>query len=172
MPEDSIAFDINPQEVAGHDGHTHFEQTLERAMGALNNAVVSFDDTKDMTRLMRSEQDSLADLQTSIDKEELAYTHTLIELYGTPYADDIGPGKTYIQGYQGPDLLHYSYVDLPETVFPSLWSYQEELEWELEINDVSDKFVAPAAGLDAAASGGGAVELILWISLWISQRWT
>jgi len=159
MPEDSIAFDINPQEVAGHDGHTHFEQTLERAMGALNNAVVSFDDTKDMTRLMRSEQDSLADLQTSIDKEELAYTHTLIELYGTPYADDIGPGKTYIQGYQGPDLLHYSYVDLPETVFPSLWSYQEELEWELEINDVSDKFVAPAAGLDAAASGGGADTL-------------
>ncbi|MBT7534991.1 MAG: hypothetical protein HN610_05455, partial [Verrucomicrobia bacterium] len=155
MPEDSIAFDINPQEVAGHDGHTHFEQTLERAMGALNNAVVSFDDTKDMTRLMRSEQDSLADLQTSIDKEELAYTHSLVELYGTPYADDIGPGKTYNQEYAGPDLLHYSYVDLPETVFPSLWSYQEELEWTLEINDVSDKFVAPAAGSDAASSGAG-----------------
>jgi hypothetical protein len=155
MPKDSIAFDLNPQEVAGHDGHTHFEQTLERAMGALNNAVVSFDDTKDMTRLMRSEQDSLAELQTSIDKEELAFTQTLIELYGTPYTDDIGPGKTYAQGYIGPDLLHYSYVDLPETVFPSLWSYQEELEWTLEINDVSDKFVAPAAGSDTAASAFG-----------------
>ena len=28
-----------------------------------------------------------------------------------PYPDDIGPGKTYKQGYDGPDLYHYMYVD-------------------------------------------------------------
>ena len=31
-----------------------------------------------------------------------------------PYADDIGVGKTYKQGYDGPDLLHYVYVDSDE----------------------------------------------------------
>ena len=54
---------------------------------------------------MRSEQDSLEDLQTAIDEQERAYTNSLIELYGTPYTDDIGTGKFYPQGYSGPDLF-------------------------------------------------------------------
>ena len=35
-----------------------------------------------------------------------AYTNALIELYGTPYSDDIGTGKLYPQGYSGPDFFH------------------------------------------------------------------
>ena len=62
---------------------------------------------------MRSEQDSLADLQATTEQQELAYKYELIELYGTPYSDDIGPGKTYKQGYDGPDLYHYMYIDEP-----------------------------------------------------------
>jgi hypothetical protein len=33
---------------------------------------------------MRSEQDSLSGFRTAVDKQELAYTNALIELYGTP----------------------------------------------------------------------------------------
>jgi hypothetical protein len=111
VPEDGLAFDLNPNLIVGVEGGTHFEQIYSRATKALNNAVVAFDDAKDVTRLMRSEQDSLAELQASIAQQELAYTNALIELYGTPYSDDIGVGKTYKQGFAGPDLFHYMYVD-------------------------------------------------------------
>ena len=48
--------------------------------------------------------------------QELAYNNQLIEIYGTPYPDDIGPGGFYPQGYTGPDLhIHYMYVDDPDT---------------------------------------------------------
>ncbi len=114
MPEGGIAFDINPVLVTGPASQTHFEQIYDRAVKALRNAVAAFDDAKDVTRLMRSEEDSLADFQTQVARQELAYKHALIELYGTPYPDDLGPGRTYRSGYDGPDLLHYMYVDLPE----------------------------------------------------------
>src|SRR5215471_5481575 len=64
---------------------------------------------------MRSEEDSLADFQAGVVAQELAYNNQLIELYGTPYPNDMGPGKTYPQGYNGPDLLHYTYVENPDT---------------------------------------------------------
>jgi hypothetical protein len=117
VPEDGMAFDINPNQVTADSNGTHFEQIYQRAKVALNNAVAAFDDAKDVTRLMRSEQDSLSEIRDGIAKQESAYTQALIELYGTPYADDIGVGKTYKQGYEGPDLLHYGYVDLPEQNF-------------------------------------------------------
>ncbi|MBI4327877.1 MAG: hypothetical protein HY674_21815, partial [Chloroflexi bacterium] len=136
LPQGGLAFDINPNAVVGTDNGTHFEQVYQRAKVALNNALAAFDDAKDVTRLMRSEQDSLADFQATVARQEQAYTNALIELYGTPYPDDIGPGKTYKQGYAGPDLVHYMHVDLPETIFPELWSYTETDRIEVEINNV------------------------------------
>jgi hypothetical protein len=136
----SLAFDIDPTQITGPAALTHFEQIYGRAKGALNNALAAFDDAKDVTRLLRSEQDSLAELQTSIGNQELSFTNLLIEIYGTPYPDDIGPGKTYKQGYAGPDIVHYTYAELPETVFPELWSYTEANRLVLEINDVPKNF--------------------------------
>jgi len=136
IPEDGLAFDLNPNLVVGQPEGAHFEQIYQRALVALNNAVTAFDDAKDVTRLMRSEQDSLAELQNSVLLQEQAYTNALIELYGTPYPEDIGPGKTYRQGYEGPDFLHYSYVDLPEYDIPEMWSYSNTTSWEFGIRDV------------------------------------
>ncbi len=136
VPEGGLAFDINPSAVVGTDNGTHFEQVFQRAKVALNNAVAAFDDAKDVTSLMRSEQDSLADLQAAVAKQELAYNNALIELYGTAYPDDIGPGKTYRQDYSGPDLMHYMYVDLPEINFPTVWNYTTQEEFEIDLQDV------------------------------------
>ena len=120
LSENSIPFDISPGGgvpfATGAD--SHFEQIYRRAIGALNNAVIAFDDAKDITRQMRTEQDTLTDFQAALDSEELAYKNTLIELYGTPYPDDIGPGKTYVTGYDGPDLIHFMYVELTAMDIP------------------------------------------------------
>ncbi|RKX47384.1 MAG: hypothetical protein DRP64_01190, partial [Verrucomicrobia bacterium] len=123
VPEDTIALDIDP-DVAEE---THFEQIYGRATRALNNALAAFDDAKDVTRLMRSEQDSLAGLQTRVAEQELAFRNSLIELYGTPYPDDMGPGRTWKQDYDGPDTIHYMYVETPELPFDSLWHYPGDL---------------------------------------------
>lgn len=123
VPQGALAMDINPNTVIGPDGGTHFEQIYDRTIVALNNAVAAFDDAKDVTRLMRSEQDSLVKLQTRVAEQELAYRNSLIELYGTPYPDDMGAGKTWKQDYDGPDTIHFMYVELPEIPFPSLWNY-------------------------------------------------
>jgi hypothetical protein len=120
VPQDGIAFDIDPNAVLGASSQTHFEQVYQRALVALNNAVTAFDGAKDVTALMRSEQDSLTEFQASVASQELAYTNALIELYGTPYTDDIGAGKTYVQDYAGPDMVHYNYVEIPESTFGGL----------------------------------------------------
>jgi hypothetical protein len=114
LSQNAIPFDIDPLLVTGPNPQTHFEQVYARSVTALNNAVVAFDDAQNVTQLMRSEEDSLADLQAGVTAQELAYNNQLIELYGTPYPDDMGPGKTYAQDYNGPDLLHYTYVETPD----------------------------------------------------------
>lgn len=139
IAERGMAFDINPDLVISN-GLTHFEQVYARAIQTLQNAATAFDDTKEVTSLMRGEIDSLDNLQHAVDDEERAFNNELIEIYGTPYADDIGPGNFFEQGYVGPDLVHYSYVDLPEHTFPGLWSYTETDDFtganKLEIRDV------------------------------------
>lgn len=123
LPKNAVPFDLNPNTVVGNHNGTHFEQIYERAKSALNNAVVAFDDAKDVTRLMRSEEDSLAEYTAGIARQELAYTNLLIEIYGTPYPDDIGVGKTYPQGYAGPDIAHYAYIDQPALDFSKVGGY-------------------------------------------------
>jgi hypothetical protein len=108
----ALAFDISPADVDG--GITHFEQIYSRATIALQNTITAFNNAKTSTQFLRQQEDSLASAREAIDQQEQAYTNQLIEIYGTPYPDDIGPGKTFVQGYAGPDLIHYRYVDVPE----------------------------------------------------------
>jgi hypothetical protein len=141
LPEDTVPFDLNPVGVTAGEGNTHFEQIYTRAKTALQNAVVAFDDAKDVTRLMRSEQDSLADLRAAVDKQELAYTNTLIELFGTPYPEDIGPGRTYRTGFAGPDLVHYMYVDNVELNFNGLLDPAADVTWRIDTQTFTAKWL-------------------------------
>ena len=114
LPQNAIPFDINPYQVTGANPTTHFEQIYSRALVALNNAVVAFDAAANVTQVLRAGNDDQASSQVSIDAQELAFTNQLVGIYGTPYPDDEGPGQTYFQGYNGPDLIHYMYVDRPD----------------------------------------------------------
>ena len=114
VPPNAIPFDINPYQVTGANPQTHFEQIYARAVTALNNAVVAFDDAANVTQVLRAGNDSQQAEQTAIDAQELSFTNQLLDLYGSPYPDDEGPGETYAQGYAGPDLIHYMYVERPD----------------------------------------------------------
>lgn len=118
LPRDSLALDINPSVVTGASPKGHFEQLYDRTVGTLENAAMAFDEARTMSTAIRTEGDSLEELRSNVQDNERALTTRLIELYGTPYTDDIGPGKTYPQDYVGPDLIHYVYVDMPENLTP------------------------------------------------------
>ena len=140
ISEGGLALDLNPNQIGAAQNGTHFEQIYQRAILALQNAVSAFDDAKDVTRMMRSEQDSLVELQASILSQERAYTNALIELYGTPYPDDIGPGKTYKQGYAGPDFINFSIVDPAEIDFPTVWNYSTAESWFFPMMDLAPNY--------------------------------
>lgn len=141
IPATTIPFDLNPLSIANGVKTSHFEQIYERAKEVLKNAVVAFDDAKDVTRLMRSEQDSLADFRNEVAQQELAFNNQLIALYGTPYTDDIGPGKTYATGYTGPDLVHSMYIDNKELSFGSLLDPTTNYVWRIDIQSFTPNWL-------------------------------
>lgn len=109
----AIPFDIDPDRVF-YGKESHFEQIQERAVKALGNAVSAFEHASTGSRALRAQQESVADLQRQVRSQEQDYLNRLIETFGYPYTDDIGPGGSYPAGYEGPDIYHYDYVDVSD----------------------------------------------------------
>jgi hypothetical protein len=128
-----VPFDIDPSAVAA--GRTHFDQINERATEALRNAVAVFDHANASTQLLRRQADEANDFQQRTLDGEADYNNRLIEIFGTPYTDDIGPTGTYPTGYAGPDIYHYDYVDSPEIRVGSS-SQQSSIQLDLAELDV------------------------------------
>ena len=107
-----VTFDIDPTQLDRFN-KTQFEQVWERAMKALSNAVTLWDYANKLNNQLRRSQDSADDVWDASIDEETAFANQLIEIFGYPYIDDIGPGGTYPDGYNGPDIYHYMYMDKP-----------------------------------------------------------
>lgn len=104
-----VPFDISPTEI--DQGKTHFEQIYERAVGAMNNAIAVFNHANNSSQILRRQADSEADFQQQVGEREVDFNNRLIEIFGQPYPEDCGVGRTYPAGYAGPDLYHFAYVD-------------------------------------------------------------
>lgn len=108
-----VPFDIDPS-LLDRFNQTQFEQVSDRAMGALNNARQVWDFANQLTNQMRRNQNEVDDLRRDSNAQENDFSNQLIEIFGYPYSDDIGPGGVYPAGYDGPDLYHYMYIDVPQ----------------------------------------------------------
>ena len=128
-----VPFDIDPGAIAA--GKTHFEQINERANEALKNAVAVFDHANASTQLLRRQADDAAEFKELVVNREADFNSRLIEIFGTPFADDIGPTGTYPTGYDGPDIYHYDYVDSPE-IRGFATSQQPTIQFQLAEIDV------------------------------------
>ncbi|MDT8437620.1 MAG: hypothetical protein RQ729_01270 [Wenzhouxiangellaceae bacterium] len=114
-----VPFDIDPSQLDRFNT-TQFEQIAERAMSALQNAVNVWDFANELTNQLRRNQNTVDDLRRASAAQETDFSNQLIEIFGYPYADDIGPAGTYPAGYNGPDMYNYMLVDVPafaETLF-------------------------------------------------------
>ncbi len=105
-----VPFDIDPNGIDA--GQTHFEQVYQRALRAVHNACLAYDRARGATLALRDQFDSVFELASALAATENDYHNRLIAIYGYPYADDIGPAGTYPQGYDGPDLINWQYLDL------------------------------------------------------------
>jgi hypothetical protein len=85
----------------------------------MNNAMNAFNNASQLTTALRRQQDSDTEFARNIQEQERDYKSRLIEIFGYPYAGDIGPGKTYPSDYDGPDLYHYMYANATELISSS-----------------------------------------------------
>ena len=110
LSENAIPFDIDPDALA--EKNSHFEQILERAEKALANCKTVLDWANVYGARLAQIQENETQTTDDVAAQELSYQNQLIAIYGTPFAGDIGPGGTYPQGYEGPDIYNYNYMDL------------------------------------------------------------
>ena len=115
LTPDAIAFDISSTDLKA--GKSHYEQIYERALRAVLNAKGAFDQAARMSHLLRDQETQMDDYNTAIFDQEWAYNNQLLDIYGTPYPGQIGPGKNYAQGYTGPDFINWFIVDRPTKDF-------------------------------------------------------
>ena len=109
MDENAIAFDLTP--LGSPSESTHYEQIRERAKVAFRNARNILDRAQEYSNRLRMIEESRAGIVDNLDAMEVDLTAELIAIYGRPYTDDVGPGKTYPSDYYGPDLYHYMWMD-------------------------------------------------------------
>ncbi|MFM1770653.1 MAG: hypothetical protein RJA22_3182 [Verrucomicrobiota bacterium] len=115
LDPDAMAFDLNPfYDSVWWERMGQFQQVFDRAVDAANNAraALSYAARADQ-QLQRIANDTRA-LQESALLQDLDYRNRLIQIYGTPYQGTIGAGKIFAEGYAGPDLVTYAYIDSAE----------------------------------------------------------
>ena len=88
-------------------GKSAFELALERTKIALERA----EEAQRETIIARSEIRRIVNesrtIKEALGDEEFGLEGSLIEMFGTPFGSDIGAGRTYDAGYDGPDLQRY-----------------------------------------------------------------
>jgi hypothetical protein len=109
LAKNVLPFDIDPTAIS--QGKTHFEQVYDRAVKALNSAIQVFNHANNATQLLRRQADSAQKFHDTVADSEADFNNRLIEIFGYPYSDDIGPNGAYPSGYVGPDIYHFDYVD-------------------------------------------------------------
>lgn len=113
LSEYAIPFDITPLGVDNGTA-THFEQISGRAQTALENAAKVLDRAQTLSARLRMIQNAESDEEEALSETEESYNQQLIQIFGYPYENDIGPAGTYVQGYNGPDLIHFMWTDLKQ----------------------------------------------------------
>ncbi len=117
LARDMVPFDIDPAFNtigSGIQGKTHFEQIYDRAAVALQNVEGVWDYANKTSNMLRQNENTLYEFSGDVYVQELDYMNRLIEIYGYPYSGDMGPTGTYPSDYDGPDLLHYMWLDKTE----------------------------------------------------------
>ncbi|WP_411845984.1 LamG domain-containing protein [Roseibacillus persicicus] len=111
---DSIPFDIDPvlADRTHEESATHFEQVYQRATRAAGNTKKTFDYANGIASQLRQTEATSETLRQNAIDQDRSLRNQMIEVFGSPYAGMIGTGKAYPEGYVGPDIYLWMYVDV------------------------------------------------------------
>jgi hypothetical protein len=117
LDQDALVFDLDPQPYDGDPVRraTHFDQILERALFAADNALAAQAVAARAENQLQRIADDTSLLQGEAVEQDLDFRNRLIAIFGTPYDGTIGPGQIFAEGYTGPDTLLYLYIDRTAT---------------------------------------------------------
>ena len=106
----------NLREIKGRIDSVTSTMQVTRTMEMISTAKIrrALDRAQEAAKMLRQVQDSELVEDDFAQESETDYTAQLVAIYGKPYEDDIGPTGTYPQGYDGPDLYHYNYIDVSQ----------------------------------------------------------
>jgi hypothetical protein len=108
---DTVSFGLDSFYDLTWERKTHFEQTYESAVAAASNAKAALDFVSATSQTMRQIGGDAGELKQKAIEQDIDYRNRLIALLGTPYAGAIGNGQIFAEGYTGPDLITYTYLD-------------------------------------------------------------
>ena len=108
---DTVSFGLDSFYDLTWERKTHFEQTYESAVAAASNAKAALDFVSATSQTMRQIGGDAGELKQKAIEQDIDYRNRLIALLGTPYSGAIGNGKVFAEGYSGPDLVTYTYLD-------------------------------------------------------------
>ncbi|MCA9412756.1 MAG: TolC family protein, partial [Candidatus Omnitrophica bacterium] len=116
LSKNVVPFDISPSEIEA--GKTHFQQIYERAVQMLNNSIVVFNNASDLANNLRRNQDGEEQFNNNVEDREADFNNRLIESFGYPFPEDTNPltGAVYGVDFNGPDLYHYTYIDVEDVL--------------------------------------------------------
>ncbi len=174
----SVPFDINPTLIDA--GQTHFEQIYGRAVSAMVNAVAVWNQANEFTSALRQQQDTQQQFAQNVTAQDQAYQSQLISIFGYPYGGDIGqPGSTYPEGYAGPDLYHYMYVDMssldsavspPTNAITAYYTDIKGLTTPLFIADVPTDYPLATNGLQVSYPTGSSANIFQPPASWGTRQ--
>lgn len=162
LAKNVMPFDISPGDIDA--GLTHFEQIYNRAVLALSNVATVFQTASNTTQQLRKQSDELSEYSQSVREQESDYRSRLIEIFGTPYTNDIGPAGTYPTGYIGADIYHFDYVEpsyLRTKFLADVNSGEvsfEQKEISIEFTDEEYSFTEGQPDLDLSVNADGTIE--------------
>lgn len=112
LRNNSISFDIDPTLLAGSDEgiQSHFEQVYAKAVTSLQNAERSTRISSESANKLRRISNDTARLTAEVYDNDLAFRTALVGVFGRPHAGNVGFGKPFPEGYDGPDTTFYNYL--------------------------------------------------------------
>lgn len=110
LVRDMVPFGLDPDQLESQK-LGHFDQIYDTSLEELERASRSFEHMATQARLLRKSNQTAEELGEAIREREFEMRNRLVQIFGSPYAEDVGAGRTYPKGYKGPDIYHYNYVD-------------------------------------------------------------
>ena len=103
VPRSVVPFDVDVSAQLTNR-RTAFDILFDRVVRSVRNARYSLDLAMKYKRRIHRGRNEGNLLNRQFEDREANLNSRLIELFGTPFPRDVGPGKAYATGYRGPDV--------------------------------------------------------------------